>query len=142
MKPIIVYKEINCNVNLVWQAVTVRSKMIQWFFDNIPDFKAVVGFKTWFIVKNEDRLFYHLWEVVEVEQYKTIKVEWTYPDYVKDSFLVTFELNALSENKTEFKVIVEGIEKLSHVNVIEFKRESCIGGWEYFSESLKRYLEE
>ena len=142
MKPVIVDKIINQPVNKVWKAITEHSEMIQWFFDNIPDFKAEVGFKTWFVVASEERTFYHLWKVTEVVPNKIIKVEWTYPDYVKEPFLVTFELSSESENQTEVKVSAEGIEKFYHFDIPEFTRESCEGGWEYFTSRLKEYLEQ
>ncbi|MDY0780673.1 SRPBCC domain-containing protein [Tenacibaculum sp. IB213877] len=141
MKPIVVSKTIHQPVEKVWLAITDVNQMVYWFFDNIPDFKPEVGFKTWFIVKNEDRIFYHLWEIAEVKINKKITVQWTYPDYVKEPFPVTFELEDLGENQTKFTVIAEGIEKFSHFNLVEFAPESCRGGWEYFSDRLKKYLE-
>ena len=125
----------------VWKAISEHSQLHHWFFENIPDFKAEIGFKTWFVVKNEDSSFYHLWEVTEVIKNKTLKVEWTYPDYIKEPFLVTFKLEDLESNKTRLTVIADGIEKFSNLNIPEFTRESCIGGWEYFTTQLKEYLE-
>ena len=141
MKPVIVTKQINQPKEIVWKAITEHQQMIEWFFDNIPDFKAEVRFKTWFVVKNEDRTFYHLWEVTEVFENQTLKVEWTYPDYVKEPFLVTFDLESLENNQTKFTVTAKGIEQFERFDIPEFTRESCVGGWEYFSTRLKEYLE-
>ena len=141
MLPVEVHKIIDKSKENVWKAITEHSQMIQWFFDNIPDFKAELGFKTWFVLANEDRSFYHLWEVVEVVENKSIAVEWTYPDYVKTPFLVVFDLEDLNNNQTKFTVIAKGIEQFESFNIPEFTRESCIGGWEYFTNRLKEYIE-
>lgn len=141
MKPVVVQKIIDESKENVWKAITEHSQMIQWFFDNIPDFKTTVGFKTWFVVANEDRSFYHLWEVVEVVEDKSIAVEWTYPDYVKTPFLVVFGLEDLDNNQTKFTVTATGVENFERFDIPEFTRESCIGGWEYFTSRLKEYIE-
>lgn len=141
MKPVVVSKVINQPSEEVWKAITEQPKMVLWFFDNIPDFKTEVGFKTWFVVSTEERSFYHLWEVIEVIPNESIKVAWTYPDYLKESFMVTFNLISKNSSQTEFSVIAEGIDKFSHLEIPEFTRESCEGGWEYFTNKLKEYLE-
>lgn len=141
MKPVVVQKIIDASKENVWKAITEHSQMIQWFFDNIPEFKATTGFKTWFVINNEDRSFYHLWEVVDVVENKAIAVEWTYPDYIKTPFLVVFNLEKIADNQTKFTVTAKGIEQFESFNIPEFTRESCIGGWEYFTGRLKEYLE-
>ena len=141
MKPVIVSKIIDRDVKAVWSAITEIDQMVLWFFNNIPAFKAEVGFKTWFVVANEGRTFYHLWEIIKVIENEMIEVEWTYPDYVKEPFLVTFNLRSLGNNQTQFTTIAKGIEIFEEFNIPEFTRESCIGGWEYFSTQLKNYLE-
>ena len=60
MNPVEVNIRINQSREKIWKAISEPELMKNWFFDNIPDFKAEVGFKTWFIVKNEDRIFYHV----------------------------------------------------------------------------------
>lgn len=142
MKPVIVSKIIDKDVKTIWSAITELDQMVLWFFNNIPEFKAQVGFKTWFVVANEGRTFYHLWEVVQVVEKQSIAVEWTYPDYIKEPFLVTFELESITQNQTQFTVTAKGIEQFENFNIPEFTRESCKGGWEYFTTQLKNYLEQ
>lgn len=141
MNPVEVNIRINQSREKIWKAISEPELMKNWFFDNIPDFKAEVGFKTWFIVKNEDRIFYHLWEVGEFKVNEYIKVDWTYPDYVKESFQVSFYLESLNKSSTLFKVIANGIEKFQHLHIPEFKRESCVEGWKYFMNRLKEFVE-
>ena len=40
--------------------------MRQWYFENIPAFKAEVGFETQFEIHNQGRIFPHRWKVTKV----------------------------------------------------------------------------
>ncbi|PWG06603.1 SRPBCC family protein [Polaribacter aquimarinus] len=142
MKSIIVDISIKASEEKIWNAVTDVSQMRHWFFDNIPDFKAEIGFKTWFVIKNEERVFYHLWEVVDVDVFNRIKVEWTYPDYIKQPFVVTFYISELENGMKNFKVKVEGVEIFNQFSIPELTSESCIEGWTYFTNRLKKYIEQ
>jgi hypothetical protein len=64
--PIVVEQNFDRSVSDVWNAITDVGEMRGWFFDNIPDFKAEVGFRTQFLVESTDRSLLHLWEVTEV----------------------------------------------------------------------------
>ena len=113
--------------------------MIQWFFDNIPDFKPEVGFKTQFLIENEERKFIHLWKIIEVNPQKKIVYDWRYKDYEGEG-LVCFEL--FEENdQTRLRLTSTGIETFT-ADVPEFKREAGVAGWNYFIKNrLKEYLE-
>ena len=141
MKSVVVTKTINKPKSEVWNAVINHSQMIQWFFDDIPDFKPEVGFTTEFNVSSGERNFLHVWRVTEVEHQHKIVCEWKYPEYVDESLWVTFELKELSANSTEFKVEALGIEHFENFNIPEFKRESCEGGWNYFAEELRVFCD-
>ncbi|TYQ00488.1 uncharacterized protein YndB with AHSA1/START domain [Tenacibaculum adriaticum] len=140
MNPIIVKRIINQPIGKVWNAITDLDQMVQWFFENIPDFKAEVGFVTEFKVKSKTRDFLHLWKIVEVIPNQKIKYDWRYPDYYGGSSFVTFELISEGNNKTELIITAKGIENFPQ-EIPEFSRESCRGGWEYFSNRLKNFLE-
>lgn len=140
MEPVIVTKNIHATPERIWTALTAQPEMIQWFFDNIPDFKAEEGFTTQFVVDAGERQFLHVWTVTEVVPVKKIVCAWRYPDYLDDSFEVAFTLTPLATS-TQFTVTASGIEKFAHINIPEFTRESCIGGWNYFSERLKVFVE-
>ena len=115
--------------------------MKQWFFDNIPDFKAEVGFKTEFIVATENRMFPHVWEITEVIPQQKIVYNWTYKNFQGNSY-VTFELSETGDNQTLLSLTTKVIEDFSD-DIPEFKRESCLGGWNYFiKSSLANYLDQ
>nr|WP_321237152.1 SRPBCC family protein [uncultured Psychroserpens sp.] len=136
--PIQVSHVFDCSKSHLWKAITNVEDMRQWFFDNIPDFEPKVGFKTEFSVASEDRIFPHVWEITEVILLKKIVYRWNYKNYKGDS-VVTFELTE-ENNQTVLTLTAEVIEDFPD-NIPEFKRESCIAGWNYFiKDSLAKYL--
>lgn len=138
--PVIVSQNFTQSVETVWNAITEVSEMKQWFFDNIPDFKAEVGFQTQFNVKAPSRDFMHLWTVTEVIPQQKIVYNWKYEDLAGDSF-VTFELQEL-DSETKLTVSTTVIEDFSD-EIPEFARESCVGGWNYFiKEQLVAFLQQ
>jgi uncharacterized protein YndB with AHSA1/START domain len=137
-KPIIVEETFNVPANRVWKAITEHSQMVQWYFDNIPAFAPVVGFETQFNVENEGRNFPHLWKVTEAVPNEKITYTWRFEGYPGDSY-VTFHLSE-ADNQTKLKLTVTVLEDFPD-EVPEFRRESCVGGWEYFiNNRLKEYL--
>lgn len=138
--PIIIEQVFNTNVENLWEAITVLDKMKQWFFEAIESFEPVVGFETNFVIQIEDRLFPHLWKIIEVEENKKIVYDWSYDGYPGKS-IVTFEL---FEDGADSKIILTAtvLEPFPN-NILEFKRENGIDGWNYFiRKRLKEFLEE
>ena len=137
-KPIVVEQTFSVSKETLWKAITERDQMIQWFFGNIPDFKPEVGFKTQFLIENEDRKFTHLWEVIEVIQNKKIVYDLRYKEY-EGKGLVHFEL--FDEiDKIKLRLTSTGIETFT-ADIPEFKREAGVNGWNYFiKQQLSEYL--
>lgn len=137
--PVVVEQLLAASPERVWLALTEIEQMLQWYFDNIPDFKPELGFKTDFVVKSGDREFLHLWEVTEVTPGKLIAYSWQYAKYPGKA-TARFEL---SESKLATKLTLTMLVHEDFPDDIpEFQRESCIGGWHYFlGERLKDYLE-
>lgn len=135
---IIVEQTYNASLESVWDAITDVNLMRKWYFNNIPDFKATVGFTTQFDVTNGDRNFRHQWKVTEVIPKELINYEWTFEEYEgrSNSLFELYEKN----NSTTLKLTVRVLEDFPD-NVEEFRRESCIAGWNYFmNERLKEFL--
>ncbi len=57
--PVVVEQSFNKSADIVWNAITKVDEMVQWFFENIPDFKAEVGFEAKFEVNTGERNFPH-----------------------------------------------------------------------------------
>ena len=137
-EPIIVKQVFNKLINEVWQAITEVDQMTQWFFENIPDFKAELGFKVQFNVEAPSRDFLHLWTITEVIPQQKIVYNWKYKDYAGNSY-VTFELFEI-DNQTKLVLSTKVTEDFDDT-IEEFKRESGVVGWNYFiKDRLKEFL--
>lgn len=137
-EPIIVEQNFNCSIENVWNALTKLDSMKQWYFSNIPSFEPIEGFTTKFIVQVEDRIYPHVWKIMEVIPLKKIAYEWTFDGYIGSSISL-FELSK-ERNQTKLKLTATVIEKFPDT-IPEFKRESAVAGWNYLiKESLRDYL--
>lgn len=137
--PIVVEQHFSVRLVRLWKALTDPGEMRQWFFEQIPDFRAEVGFHTEFAVAHKGRTFTHRWTIREAEPLKKIVYNWNYPEYAGDSN-VCFELES-GESGSILRVSTEVLEDFPG-DIPEFKRESCLAGWEYFiQKSLPEYLQ-
>ena len=138
-EPIVVSAKFNASKQKLWNAITNANEMRQWFFASINHFEPIVGFRTEFVVKNEERKFTHIWSFEDVIPLQKIKYNWHYTEYEGDSE-VCFELQQLN-NATQLTVTHSTIKPFT-ANIPEFKRESGVQGWNYLiKESLKNYLQ-
>ena len=138
-EPVVVEQEFNRPRADVWNAITKIEEMRNWYFENIPDFKAEVGFCTRFPVDAGDRIFLHLWQVTEVVPQRKVVYNWKYEGHAGDS-LISFEVSG-DEHSCQLRVTMQVLEDFSE-DIPEFTRESCVGGWTYFiNERLKAYLD-
>ena len=137
--PIIVKQTFDSSSEKVWNAITDPDEMRQWYFEMIPDFKPEVGFKTQFNVKSGDRNFNHRWRVTEVVPLQKIAYNWSYDAYPGDAYVV-FEIDETDSGTT--LTLTNVVREDFPDDIPEFKRASCVGGWEYFiKQRLKAYLD-
>jgi len=137
--PIIVSQDYNATPLEVWNAITRPQQMRKWYFKQIKDFKAQVGFETEFTIEHNDRVFTHLWEITEVIPQKIVTYSWEYVEY-SGLAEVTFEILP-SENGTTL-TLTNTVTKDFPDNIPEFTKESCLEGWQYFiQQQLKDYFE-
>ena len=123
----------------IWNALTHLETMRKWYFPNIDNFEAKLGSKSSFLVENEGRQFTHTWEVIRVSPEEHICYTWHYPEY--DGFAeVSFNINSMADDQHNVTVSLVVLEDYPQ-DIPEFKRESCVGGWEYFMGRLKNFLE-
>ena len=136
--PIIIEQTFNTSIDHLWNVITEVDQMTQWFFENIPAFEPVVGFKTQFVVENQGRTFTHLWEITGVAEEQKIVYRWSYVEYPGIG-RVTFAISG-SAGEAHLTLTNEILEDFAQ-DIPEFTRESCIGGWRYFINArLKNYL--
>ena len=137
-KPVVVEETFDAEIDRVWKALTEVDLMRQWYFENIPAFKPEVGSETEFNVKSQGRDFLHKWKVTEVVPGEKIAYDWKFEGYPGDSTVV-FELSG-TDGATKLRLTCIVKESFPD-DIPEFKRESCVAGWQYFiSQSLKEFL--
>ena len=56
----------------VWAALTEIDEIREWYFPQIPEFKAEKGFKTGFDVEHKGKVYPHRWQICEVEENRVI----------------------------------------------------------------------
>ncbi len=136
--PIIVKASFERSAASLWKALTYLPEMKKWYFEMLPAFEAEKGFKTSFNVRSEERQFTHQWEVLEVDHGSKITYRWTFEEYPGAS-TSTFEVTG-DENRAHLLLTVLVQEDFPD-DIPEFKRDSCIGGWDYFIHgNLKNYM--
>lgn len=128
----------------VWAALTQVDQMHQWFFGEIVAFEPTVGFTTEFNIEVEDRSFVHLWKIVKSVPEQELVVNWNYQGMQGDSN-VHFKIDQdfKGEGPGEQTKLVLECEILEDFpeEIPEFRRESCVAGWEYFIQgNLKDFL--
>lgn len=136
-EPLVFERSYHAPVSKVWQAITSKKQMKDWYFD-LSDFKSEVGFDFTFNGENEGRVFVHVCKVIEVDPEQKLTYSWAYKGLQGTSYL-TFELAAEGEG-TRLKLTHEGLESFPDDN--DFKRQNFIDGWTHIlGTSLKDFLE-
>jgi uncharacterized protein YndB with AHSA1/START domain len=136
--PFIIERVFNAPAEKVWQAITDREQMKQWYFD-LKEFKPEVGFEFQFEGGTEEKSYLHICKITEVIPGKKLTYSWRYDGYEGNSF-VTFEL--FSEgNKTKLKLTHAGLETFPVSNK-DFAKENFAAGWtDIIGKNLREYLE-
>jgi uncharacterized protein YndB with AHSA1/START domain len=137
-EPIVVERTLHAPAEAVWRALTDGAEMPKWFFEQIPEFRPEPGFETTFIVHAMGKDYPHHWKVREVVPNRRISYDWLHPGFPGAGF-VTWDLTGAAEG-TRVKLTSTGLETFP-ADDPAFTRESCEGGWSYFSDRLKRFVE-
>ena len=137
--PITVEQSFIAPIEKLWEAITDKHQMKEWYFD-IPEFKSEVGSEFSFPGKGSAGNEYkHLCKVIEVIPMKKIVHSWTYENYEGNS-IVTFELKENSHG-SELKLSHEGIDTFPKSNP-DFDSKNFVMGWTaLISKNLKSFIE-
>lgn len=77
-EPIIIERTYNAPVQKVWEAISDKEKMKQWYFD-VSEFKAEPGFEFTFTGQGaKGEKYVHLCKVMEAEPQKKLSYSWQY----------------------------------------------------------------
>lgn len=137
--PIVTTATYNAPVEKVWQAITDREEMRQWYFD-MPDFEPRVGCTFSFYEPGGANKFLHRCTISEVVPHKRLRHTWTHPELSKGSSVVTWELEPVGD-KTRVTLTHEGVESFADGGA-DFARANYVEGWrQLLGESLKKFLE-
>lgn len=137
-EPIVVVQSFGAPIKRVWNAITDLEQMRLWYFPNIPEFKAEIGFETQFLIQNEGRNFTHIWRVKEIIPQKLIGYSWTFEEYEGEGYSV-FKLSE-KDNRTILTLENEVLKAFPD-DIPEFKRESGVAGWRYLiNQNLVNFL--
>jgi uncharacterized protein YndB with AHSA1/START domain len=137
-EPIIIEQVLNASAEKVWNAISDRDQMSQWYFD-LEKFKPEVGFEFQFEGGPDNRKYLHKCKVTTVVPQKKLAYSWRYEGYPGNSE-VTFELFA-KNNQTLLNLTHSGLESFPASNP-DFKKENFVEGWrQIIGTSLKKFIE-
>jgi uncharacterized protein YndB with AHSA1/START domain len=138
-KPYTIERIYNAPIEKVWNAITDKEQMKQWYFD-LAEFKPEVGFEFQFSGEGaKGEKYMHLCKITEVVAGTKLGYSWRYDGYEGISF-VTFELFKEGE-KTRLKLTHTGLETFP-INNTDFAKESFTAGWtEIIGKLLKEFVE-
>lgn len=137
-KPVVLERTYNASTETIWQALTDKDRMKDWYFD-LPEFRPEEGFEFEFMAGSEEKQWLHRCRVKEVIPRKKISYTWSYPGYAGES-LVSFELFP-EKNKTKLVLTHSGLGSFPQ-EVMELRKENFVTGWnEILGTALKEYLE-
>jgi uncharacterized protein YndB with AHSA1/START domain len=136
--PFVIERTYNAPAGVVWEAITRKEKMKEWYFD-LEDFQAVEGFEFKFYGGPEDRSYLHVCKVTEVIPGKKLSYSWRYEGYAGNT-IVTFELFPEGD-KTTLKLTHAGLESFP-VDNPDFAKKNFETGWtEIIGSNLKSFVE-
>ena len=138
-EPFVIERTYNAPIEKVWQAITDKQAMKQWYFD-LKEFKPEVGFEFQFEGGPDDKTYLHFCKVTEVVSGRKLTYSWRYDGYEGNSF-VTWELFP-EGHKTRLKLTHAGLETFPPSNP-DLDKKNFVAGWtDIVGESLKKFLEE
>ncbi|MES2004160.1 MAG: SRPBCC domain-containing protein [Bacteroidota bacterium] len=138
-QPLILEKIFNAPVHKVWEALSNRDQMKQWYFD-IAEFKPEVGFSFSFLAGDGEKKYLHLCRITEVIPDKKLSYSWRYDGYTGDSE-VSFELFAVGD-QTRLVLTHKGLETFpSEINP-DLASQNFLKGWTHFMHTaLRNFVE-
>lgn len=137
--PLVIERVYHAPVERVWQAITDKEKMKQWYFD-IKEFKPEIGFEFEFEAegKEKDKCYRHLCKIMEVVTNRKLKYSWKYDGHEGNSF-VSFELFPEGDS-TRLRLTHEGLETFPPIAA--FAKENFQRGWtDLIGSLLKDFVE-
>ncbi len=128
-------------IQLVWEAITDKERLKEWYFDFGKEWNLAVGYKfEWSAGPPDGEKWLHRGEIFEVVKNKKLSHTWEYPGYSGSSVL-TWELVKLDEYNTE--IVLTHFFKIPFDPTVEaLRKENFVEGWnQLLNTGLVEYLE-
>lgn len=140
MKTFQIEKTYNAPITLVWQAITDRAMMKEWYFNFAEDFKLETGAVfEWTAGDTEDNQWLHRGKMLEIIPNQKLVHTWEYPGYSGTSTL-SWNLSKLDDATTKVTLVHEFTIPFDS-NVAAFKTANFEMGWTHIINiSLEEYL--
>lgn len=139
-EPIVVSQTINAPVEKIWQAITDKELMKQWYF-SIDKFKAEEGFVFSFEGGTETTQYTHLCTITEVVPHQKLSYSWRYVGYEGDT-LVSFLLQPVTQQQTKVTLTHSDIESFGNNNP-DLAKSNFQEGWNHIIKvALKDFAEQ
>ncbi len=134
-------KTYNAPIGLVWQAITDRAMMKEWYFDFDEAFKLEPGAVfEWTAGDNESKQWLHRGKMLEIIPGEKLVHSWEYPGYSGSSTL-SWLLSKVDDATTKVTLIHKFTVPFDST-VQELKKENFEMGWNHIINiSLTEYLE-
>jgi uncharacterized protein YndB with AHSA1/START domain len=121
----------------VWQALTDKNQMKEWYFD-IPDFELREGAVFNFYEPGDAKQYHHRCRILEIVPEKKLSHTWTHPSHSKGESILTWMLEE-ANGITEVTLHHEGTENFADAGP-EFAPENYQMGWDGFISILKNFM--
>lgn len=139
-EPIKIQECFHVSAERIWQAITEKEQMKQWYFD-IPDFELKVDSTFNFYEPGDAKKYHHQCTIKEILLNRKFQHTWTYPDHSKGKSILTWEIFPIGRF-TLVTLTHSGIENFSDAGS-DFSRENYEEGWhELIGKSLKEFLKQ
>lgn len=133
-------KNYTAPIDLVWQAITDRAMMKEWYFDFAEDFKLEPGAVfEWKAGDTENNQWQHRGKMLEIITNQKLVHTWEYPGYSGTSTL-SWNLLKIDDSTTNVTLIHEFSIPFDST-VAALKKENFEMGWKHIINiSLQDYL--
>jgi uncharacterized protein YndB with AHSA1/START domain len=140
MQTINIIKNYSAPISLVWQAITNRAMMKEWYFDFAEDFKLETrAVFEWKASNTKNKQWLHRGKMIEIIPEKKLVHSWEYPEYSGTSTL-SWNLIKVDDTTTKITLIHEFTIPFDS-NIPELKTENFEMGWNrIINISLENYL--
>jgi uncharacterized protein YndB with AHSA1/START domain len=140
MKTFQIEKTYNAPIALVWQAITDRAMMKEWYFNFAEDFKLETGAVfEWTAGDTEDNQWLHRGKMLEIIPDRKLVHSWEYPGY-SGSSTISWDLLKIDDDTTKITLIHEFTIPFDS-SVAALKQENFEMGWTHIINiSLEEYL--